>query len=48
MKETIEKIDRLLADVVVRGDSVLLLADARAMLGKLYRMVKETEEKTDG
>lgn len=48
MKETIEKIDRLLADVVVRGDSVLLLADARAMLGKLYRMVKETEAESDG
>lgn len=37
MKEQIEKIDRLLAELVVKGESVLLLADARMLLGKLYR-----------
>lgn len=48
MRELIEKIDRLLADVSVKGDSVLLLADARSLLGKAYRMAGEAEEKQDG
>ena len=48
MKEQIERIDRLLARVAVSGDSVLLLADARAALGQLYREVSEAEAKTDG
>ena len=47
-QKLIVKADRLLADVVVRGESVLLLADARALLGKLYRMEGETEAEQDG
>lgn len=41
MKEQIMKIDRLLAELVVKGESVILLADARTELGKLYREVQE-------
>lgn len=44
MKETIQKIDRLLADVGVKGNSVLLLSDARMLLGDLYRTVVAAEE----
>lgn len=44
-QKLIEKIDRLLADVEVRNGSVLLLADARVLLGQLYRMAGETEER---
>ena len=47
MKEQIEKIDRLLAELVVKGDSVLLLADARTLLGQLYRMANEAEKMED-
>lgn len=43
LQKLIEKTDRLLADVEVRNNSVLLLADARVLLGQLYRMAGETE-----
>lgn len=46
MKEIIEQVDRLLAMVEVRGDSVMILADARKALGEAYReALKEQEEK---
>ena len=45
MKEQIMKIDRLLAELAVKGESVILLADARTGLGKLYREVQEAEAK---
>lgn len=48
MKEQIMKIDRLLAELTVKGESVLLLADARMALGKLYKEVQEAEEGKDG
>ena len=51
MKELIQQIDRLLMEISVKGESVILLADARTALGKLYRMAAETteaEETDDG
>lgn len=37
MKEKIEKLDKLLMALEVRGDSVLVLAEARVVLGEIYR-----------
>ena len=44
MKELIQQIDRLLMEISGKGESVILLADARTALGKLYRMASETKE----
>ena len=44
MKELIKQIDRLLMEISVKGESVILLADARTALGKLYRMADEAEK----
>lgn len=44
MKPKIAQIDRILAQINVSGDSVMLMANARALLKKLYDSV---EEKTD-
>lgn len=41
MKNLIEQADRLLAMLSVSGDSVMLLADARKLLGEIYRMSPE-------
>lgn len=38
MKNLIEQADRLLAMLSVSGDSVMLLAKAREVLGEVYRM----------
>lgn len=51
MKELILQVDRLLAMVEVKGDSVMILAEARKALGAAYRedvkeQKKEGEEKT--
>ena len=51
MKNLIEQVDRLLSMLEVRGDSVMILADARKILGEVYRMTPEepqTEAKTEG
>lgn len=46
MKEIIEHVDRLLAMLEVRGNSVMILADARKALGAAYRAaLKEQKEK---
>lgn len=44
MKKLIEQADRLLAMLNVSGDSVMLLADARKILGEVYRMAPEEPE----
>ena len=41
MKEIIMQVDQMLAMLEVRGNSVLILADARKALGKVYRMAEE-------
>lgn len=41
MKTLIEQLDKLLAMLSVSGDSVMLLADARKLLGEMYRMAPE-------
>lgn len=41
MKILIEQADKLLAMLTVSGDSVMLLADARKLLGEIYRMAPE-------
>ena len=43
MKKLIQQIDRLLMEISVKGESVILLADARTALGKLYRMATEAD-----
>ena len=49
MKTLIEQADRLLAMLSVSGDSVMLLADARKILGEVYRMAQEdTRERKEG
>jgi hypothetical protein len=45
MKRLIEEVDKLLSLLEVRGDSVMLLADARKILGEVYRMAPEEPEK---
>lgn len=45
MKEIIMKVDQLLAMLEVRGNSVLILADARKALGDAYRIAAEEENK---
>ena len=47
MKELIQKIDRLLMGISVKGDSVILLADARTALGQLFRMAEESEKEAE-
>lgn len=44
MEKMIESIDRLLAEISVSRESVLLMADARRMLAELYKMAKEKEK----
>lgn len=44
MKKLIEQVDQLLAMLSVSGDSVMLLADARKVLGEIYRMAPEEPE----
>lgn len=48
MKEKLERIDKLLMAMEVRGDSVMILAEARMLLGEIYRDVNagHGEEKT--
>lgn len=41
MKEKLERIDKLLMALEVRGDSVLILAEARMVLGEAYQSVKD-------
>lgn len=48
MKEIIEQVDRLLAMVEVRGDSVMVLADARKALGEAYREVLKEQKEKEG
>lgn len=50
MKEIILQIDKLLAALEVRGDSVIILADARKALIEAYNLAKEWENirKEDG
>lgn len=45
MKKLIEQVDQLLAMLTVSGDSVMILADARKVLGEVYRMAPEEPEK---
>lgn len=44
MKEKLERIDKLLMELEVRGDSVLILAEARMVLGEIYQTVKHGHE----
>ena len=46
MKKRIEETDRLLAALEVRGDSVMLLAEARKKLGQAY-IEAEKEERDE-
>lgn len=52
MKEIIEQVDMLLAMLEVKGDSVMILAEARKALGAAYKAAmkeqkgKEEEGKT--
>lgn len=48
MKKLIEQADRLLAMLTVSGDSVMLLADARKVLGEIYRMAPQAEAELSG
>ena len=41
MKEIIMQVDQMLAMLEVRGNSVLILADARKALGEVYRMAEK-------
>ena len=41
MKKLIEQLDQLLAMLTVSGNSVMLLADARKILGEIYRMAPD-------
>lgn len=45
MKEIILKVDNLLDMLEVRGNSVLILADARKTLYEAYRIAEEEENK---
>jgi|GEM_PF-3315613 hypothetical protein len=47
MKRLIEQVDRILAMLEVKGDSVMLLADARRALGQLYQMAPEEKAPED-
>ena len=48
MKNLIEQVDRLLSMLEVRGDSVMILADARKILGEVYRMTPEEPKAETG
>lgn len=48
MKEIILQIDNLLAMLEVRGDSVMILADARKALGAAYRAALKEKKKKEG
>lgn len=41
MEEIILQVDRLLAMLEVRGNSVIILADARKALGEAYKIAAE-------
>lgn len=41
MKEIIMQVDALLSMLEVKGDSVIILADARKALGEVYRIAEE-------
>lgn len=43
MKEELISIDRMLANMNVSGDNVLILAAARSALLKVYNEIKEAE-----
>lgn len=47
MKEIIMQVDALLSMLEVKGNSVLILADARKALGEAYRIAEEREAATD-
>ena len=47
MKKLIEQVDQLLAMLSVSGDSVMLLADARKILGEVYRALPDEAAKPD-
>ena len=47
MKHKIEQIDRLLGQIQISGDSVLLMAQARTLLKQVYMNIKEGEDGTD-
>lgn len=47
MRALIKQLDQLLAMLSVSGDSVMLLSDARKLLGELYRMAPEDKEEED-
>lgn len=48
MKKLIEQVDKLLSMLTVSGDSVMLLADARKVLGEAYRMAPAEEPEEGG
>lgn len=48
MKEIIEQVDRLLAMVEVRGDSVMIMADARKALGAAYQAAMKEQKEKEG
>lgn len=48
MKKLIEQADQLLAMLTVSGNSVMLLADARKVLGEIYRMAPEDRPERAG
>ena len=43
MKDMLLKLDALLSMLEVKGNSVMVLADARKVLGDAYRMAAEAE-----
>lgn len=43
MKDIILQIDQMLAMLEVRGNSVLILADARKIAGEAYKLAEEME-----
>lgn len=48
MKEIIEQVDRLLAMLEVKGDSVMILADARKALGAAYQAALKEQKGKEG
>lgn len=47
MKEIIEQVDRLLEMLEVRGNSVMILADARKALGAAYQLALEEQKEKE-
>lgn len=48
MQSLVAAVDRLLAQVEVRGDSVLILADSRRALREIFLMLPAEEETEEG